>query len=362
MSRPAASAEAAEPAILHARVPDFYASIERGRLAEAGERPILVGGDPRKRGKVQSASAAARAAGVVEGMPMLDALALCPRARRVATDMAHYRAVSTALRASLRRELESIEPDGLGAAYLDARGERRPIAELARALVDRVESELGLGLAVGAATTKGMALLAAGSVDAGQVRIVAPQDTSAFLEPLDVRVLPRVGPRTATILAELGVSTVGELRRCSAEALERALGNHGLEILAWANGQDREPVRPRRHPSSISREQLLQAPAGDRAAQREVLAGLACALEQVLARHDLHARRVALRVRLVAGGERTRSISVPGGLVSAGEILREAEALLERCELAAANARGFRITLAGLAPAGLEDRQLDLFG
>jgi hypothetical protein len=53
---------------------------------------------------------------------------------------------------------------------------------------------------------------------------------------------------------------------------------------------------------------------------------------------------------------------VKAGLVSAGAILGEVEALLERCELVGSDARGFRITLAGLAPAGLEERQLDLFG
>jgi DNA polymerase-4 len=343
-------------------VPDFYAAVERARLAQPDDRPILVGGDPRKRGKVQSASEAARAAGVSVGMPMLDALALCPRARHVATDMAHYRAVSTALRASLRREIEAIEPDGLGAAYLDGRGLEVDLADLGKALVARVEAELGLGLAVGAGPTKGVARLAAGTLAAGGVRIVPASEVADFLEPLPVAVLPRVGPRTATILAELSVSTVGELRRCAADDLERALGNHGLEILEWAQGRDREPVRSQRHPSSLSREQLLDAPGTGPDALGRALGSLAAALETALARHDLRARRVALRVRLAAGGERTRSRTVDTGLVSAGEIVQEAEALLERFDLTGQGIRGLRITLAGLAPSGLEERQLDLFG
>jgi DNA polymerase-4 len=350
------------PAILHARVPDFYASVERARLAQPDVRPILVGGDPRKRGKVQSASQEARASGVYEGMPMLDALALCPRARHVATDMAHYRAVSTALRTSLRTQIERIEPDGLGAAYLDARTLEIDPADLGRALVARVESELGLGLAVGAGPTKGVARLAARSAAAGEVRVVAEAEVGAFLDPLPVGELPRVGPRTAKVLAELGVSTVGQLRRCPAGDLERALGNHGLDILEWAQGRDREPVRSQRHPSSLSREQLLEAPGAGPDVHRGALGTLAAALESALARHDLRARRVALRVRLTGGGARTRSRTVAAGLVSAGEIASEAEALLERFDLAGEGVRGVRITLAGLAPSGLEERQLDLFG
>jgi len=69
-----------------------------------------------------------------------------------------------------------------------------------------------------------------------------------------------------------------------------------------------------------------------------------------------------MRLRLGDGRERTRSATVPGGLQGAGEIAAEARVLLERFELAGASARGFRITLAGLSPAGVRDRQLDLFG
>lgn len=357
--RPSASGGAT---VLHARVPGFYAAIERARLADGRDRPILVGGDPRKRGKVQSASSEARAAGVFEGMPMLDALALCPEARHVATDMAHYRAVSTALRASLRRELDRLEPDGLAAAYLDAGGAVGRVEEVARALVARVESELGLALAVGAAPTKAVARLAADSAGEGQVRIVPASEVAAFLDPLPVGALPRVGPRTAGLLAEIGVATVHDLRAVAPDELERALGNHGLEILALALGEDRDRVRPRRHPSSVSREQVLEPPSGAVDVLLGVLQGLAQGLESGLARHDLQARRVALRVRLDGTGERTRSRTVDGALVSAAEIAAEARVLLERCELAGAAARGLRITLAGLAPAGLEERQLDLFG
>ena len=115
------AAQGGDARVLYAVVPGFYAAVERLRLVGDDDRPLLVGGDPRKRGRVQSASPEALARGIEPGMPMLEALERCPDARRVATDMAHYRQASTALRAALRREVEAIEPDGLGAAYLDLR-------------------------------------------------------------------------------------------------------------------------------------------------------------------------------------------------------------------------------------------------
>ena len=51
-------------AILFAGVPRFYAEIERAQQPGARGRPVIVGGDPRKRGTVQSASQDALDSGV----------------------------------------------------------------------------------------------------------------------------------------------------------------------------------------------------------------------------------------------------------------------------------------------------------
>jgi nucleotidyltransferase/DNA polymerase involved in DNA repair len=350
--------------ILYACVPGFYAAVERLRLVGVEDRPILVGGDPRKRGRVQAASAEAIARGVAEGMPMLEALERCPDARRVATDMAHYRAVSGALREALRREVEALEADGLGAAYLDLRDEPETASRVARALVDRVESETGLALAVGGGPTKGVARLAAESVEgAGGVRIVPADGVRGFLDPLPVDRLPGVGARTAATLAGLGAETVGDLRALPVEQVEEALGNHGLEILERAVGKDHEGgVRSSRHPGSLSRETALERPTGPGPELDRALVELSRALASGLARHDLRAGRIALRLRLGDGRERTRSATPGAGLQAAQEIAAEARMLLERFDLGGAPARGVRITLAGLVPAGGRDRQLDLFG
>lgn len=353
---------AAASRILYAEVPGFYAAIERRRLAQPEERPIVVGGDPRKRGRVQSASPDATERGVATGMPMLEALELCPEARRVPTDMAHYRSVSSALRASLRREVEAIEPEGLGGAFLDLRPSSEPTRVLAERVFARVETETGLRLAIGGGPTKGVARLAAESIAAGEIRIVAPDEVNDFLDPLPVGRLPGVGPRTAATLAELGAETIGALRGLPVEAVESALGNHGLEILSRAGGEDRDGVKSSKHPASLSRETALEQPVAPGPELDRALVELARALEANLARHDLRAGRIALRLRLEDGRDRTRSATVESGLQAAAEIGVEARVLLERFQLGDVRMRGLRLTLAGLSPSGARDRQLDLFG
>jgi DNA polymerase-4 len=105
--------------LLYAVVPRFYAEVERVAHPELADRPIVVGGDPRKRGTVHAASEDALARGVEVGMPVLEALERCPRARALPTDMRRYREVSAQLRAGFRRVTERVEPAGLDAAYLD---------------------------------------------------------------------------------------------------------------------------------------------------------------------------------------------------------------------------------------------------
>ena len=108
------------PLLLFAQVPYFYSEVERGRDPALVSRAIIVGGDPRKRGLVQSACATALAAGVAVGEPMWSAVERCPSARAIRTDMKFYRDVSGRLRRCLRAQVAAIEPLGLDSAFLDA--------------------------------------------------------------------------------------------------------------------------------------------------------------------------------------------------------------------------------------------------
>ena len=67
--------------VLFAEVPGFYAAVARADDPSLASRPVIVGGDPRKRGRVQSATADALALGVTLEMSVLEALRQCPTVR-----------------------------------------------------------------------------------------------------------------------------------------------------------------------------------------------------------------------------------------------------------------------------------------
>jgi DNA polymerase-4 len=348
--------------VLYAEVPGFYAEVERSAHPELRGRAVLVGGDPRKSGTVQSATPEALAGGVVPGMRVLEALERCPRARPFRTDMRRYREVSARLRAALRRSVERLEPAGLGAAYLDAGALARPAEDLARDLAKAVGQELGLPLRVGIAATKFLARLAAEEAGTAGVRRVAPAEEAAFLAPLPVERLPGVGPATANRLAELGARRIGELARLDRGAVEAALGVHGHTIWELAQGRDPSRVRPTAHRKSLSQESSFHPEEVDSTAILARLGTLSEGLALALAREELRARKVTLKVRYADQERVSRSCTVEPALSSAAQLHERAGALLARTQAGSRPVRGIGIVLGGLAPARREDRQLDLFG
>jgi len=347
--------------ILFAEVPGFYAAVERADDARLALRPVVVGGDPRKRGRVQSATADALAAGVELDMPILEALQRCPGARAVPTDMQRYREVDRRFVATLRRSVPRIESFGLGAAFADLAGAPVPAEQIGDAMRRAVREELALPLRVGLASGKFLARLAAGEVvDEGIFRIPAGSE-DRFLAPLPVVRLEGVGKKTAAALAELGAHTIAEVVALGRDRLHAELGVHGLRIFALASGRDDEPVRGSRHPKSLSRESRVAGDETDFAALSEQVAGLAHQLEQELARNGVAASRIAVKLRDESGEVVTRTRTLAAPIASAATLHEQAQALLSLAGMGARSIRGIGIQLFDLVPGREGDRQLRLF-
>ncbi len=345
--------------VLFAEVPCFYAAVEITQDPTLADWPVLVGGDPRKRGLVQSASSQALAAGVEPEMPVVEALRLCPTARTLRTNLRLYREASRRLLACMRREAGRLEPFGLGAAFLE--GSAGDPEALAARLRERVAGELGLPLRVGIATGKFLARLAAEESGESGVRSIPPGAEAEFLAPLPLTRLEGVGRKTAANLAELGARTIGDVAGLGRERLEEVFGTHGLRIFSLASAQDDAPVRAARHPQSLTREVTVRGEARDRAVLAEHLADLVRDLASELQRQALAAGQVALRLRYADQVTATRSHSLGAPTASAGEIQAVAARLLDRTQAGSRPVRTLGVQLLRLAPAGEADRQLDLF-
>lgn len=257
--------------ILHVDLDCYFAAVEVREHPELGEVPVVVGGTS-ARGVVASCNYEARAYGVHSAMPSFEARRLCPQAVFLEGRHDLYRSVSREFLGVLERFSPIFEPVGLDEAYLDVRHAHHLFgssAGLATRLRHEVHDELGLVCSVGIGTTKLVAKLASRaakptigpdrSIEAGcGVFAVGLAEEQPFLEALEVRRLPGVGPRTAERLCRYGVTTVGDLALMRQESLERLLGRAaGSRLYSLARGQDPSLVEPRREAKSLGREETF---------------------------------------------------------------------------------------------------------
>ena len=355
------SARRGRDPIGYAEVPEFHVQVARRADATLIGAPVVVGGDPAKRGKVVAASADLQAVGIVVGMGVAEVLDRVPEARWVRTDLPRAREISGALRAAIREEMEAIEVDGMAGFYMQAPRDSEEAEAFAARLEERVAMRLQLPLRVGVAPARFVARWAAEDAGARGVRIIDAEAFESYLMAQPVERLPGVGPKTAARLAELGAVDVPSLRELGLERLDVLLGNHGRALWQLAAGDDPKPLRTRRHPASLSREETLSEDGADRIGIDAAIGRLADALEQALSRDGLLAGRIALR--LTGPGERTltRSISLATACATAAELRSAARELLGRVEVEGHTFRRAGLVLKGLESGAASDRQLDLF-
>ena len=287
-------------AIVHLDLDAFFAAVEVLENPDLAGKPVLIGGRPEERGVVAAASYPARAFGVRSAMPMYRALRLCPEAIVLPPRHSLYGDYSRRVMEILHQTSPLVEQMSIDEAYLDLTDQVtvwQEAPEIAERLQRRVQEEVGLSASLGVATNKLVAKVASDRDKPGGLTVVRPGEEAAFLSPLPVRALWGVGPVTADNLAEMGVTTVGELARLPEEELRARFGRHGMEMAKQARGMDERPVIPEHERKSVSQERTFARDLRDAEALRRQLWQLSQGVARRLRRAELAAGTVAIKVR-----------------------------------------------------------------
>jgi len=242
---------------MHIDLDAFFVSVEQLENPELKGKPVVVGGRPRGRGVVASASYEARAFGLHAGMPLATASRLCPQAIFIEGSFPKYRHASERFMTIVADFSPYVEPLGLDEAYLDVTGFESiygSIHQMAVKIKQRIKDEPGLCASVGIASCKVVAKVASElSKPDGLLEIAAGNERS-FLAPLPVAKLPGIGRKTERILNGLGINTIDELSIMSLGALKSHFGAFGEVLHRFARGIDDREVEPPTATKSISRE------------------------------------------------------------------------------------------------------------
>ena len=286
--------------IMHIDLDAFFVSVEQVLNPELKGKPVVVGGRPDQRGVVAAASYEARAFGLHAGMPLATANRLCPQAIFIEGSFPKYRDASQRFMAILADFSPYLEPVSLDEAYLDATGFESihgSIHQMAQAIKQRIESELGLCASVGIASSKVVAKVASEmSKPDGLLEVAAGQEVS-FLAPLPIAKLPGIGKKTERILRSLGIHTIGDLSVAPLGALKSHFGASGEVLHRYANGIDEREVEPPRASKSISRETTFGKDTRDRSFLQATLRYLSERVGADLRQRGKQARCITLKLR-----------------------------------------------------------------
>ena len=312
----------------------FYASVEQRDDPSLRGKPVAVGGQPHQRGVVAAASYEARAFGVHSAMSMAKAVRLCPSLVIVRPDFARYRAASNAVFAIFREATPLVEPLSLDEAYLDvtenAWGETLG-RDVAKRLKTRIRTETGLTASAGVAPNKFLAKIASGWKKPDGLTVISPERVEAFLQQLPVDALWGVGPVTAGKLRARGIEKLVDVRASDPALLHDTVGSLAGWLRQLATGIDDRPVVPNRTVKSSGSENTYPEDLIDLDTIRREIGEMAGHAITWLARKQLLARTLTIKVRYDDFTTITRSQSGPPTRDEA-ELVARAVALLDKTD------------------------------
>ncbi|MDA8081630.1 MAG: DNA polymerase IV [Actinomycetota bacterium] len=323
----------AKRAILHADLDCFFASVEILDNPRLKGLPVIVGGTG-PRGVVAAASYEARVWGVRSAMAMAKARNLCPQGVFLDGTYSHYYDVSQQFHTVLRSFTDEIEIIGLDEAFMDVSGCQRlfgPPQVIASEIRRLVKEELGLSVCVGVGTTKQIAKLASrrakptisgGAVKAPKgVVVVWPGEEGEFLDPISVKELWGVGPKTYQRLQSIGVERIGDLRGVPNPTLAKILGKASSHLRLLAGGNDSDLVVSESRRKSVGHEQTYPADLSHLSQIDRELVRLAGSVANRMRKNKVLGRTITLKIRFGDFRTITRSVTLTSATDSEGEIL-----------------------------------------
>jgi len=329
-----------ERIIIHCDLDAFFASVEILHHGFPEDEPLIIGSDPmqgRGRGIVSTCNYAARKYGVRSAMPISEAWRRCPGhpfgpARFIRGTRSLYSMASRRVMKILRNNSDKFEQASIDEAYLDVteavNSEWDEAMALARRLQRTVHEKVGLTASFGIGPTRIIAKMSSEVNKPNGIHRVLPDEISEFFDTRSVREVPGIGPKTANILAEWGITTMDEAVELGELALARMTSRRFaswlLRVVEGSTSNDVSPLRSRR---SIGKERTFSK---DQSDHEHVLGLLEQLTQSVLekARVEGIAGRLAeVKIRYTGFETHTHGRSIPVAMDDTDVFLRQVRRL-----------------------------------
>ncbi len=329
----------------------FFASIEQLDTPSLRAKPVIVGGNPGKRGVVAACSYEARKFGIHSAMPCSRAATLCPHAIFTPPRMWRYKEVSQEVMAIFYDYTDLVEPLSVDEAFLDVtkNTKNNPSAtRLAVSIRKQIFKKTGLTASAGVSYNKFLAKVASDINKPNGQSVIPPDQAISFLNSLPIGSFFGVGKVTKKKMESLGIRYGKHLREFAKENLILHFGKSGAFFYNIVRGIDERPVTTSRERKSIGSETTLQLDTLNREEIDTILSKLANKIENVLNRKECGGSTVTLKVRYHDFTTITRSNTLRNPVFSSDEILQHLPKLIKLTEIGTKKVRLLGITISKL--------------
>lgn len=338
--------------IIHIDMDAFFASVEQRDFPVYQGQPLIVGGDPQRRGVVAACSYEARKFGIRSAMSAAKAQQLCPHAVFVKPRFEAYREASATIQAIFLEYTDLVEPLSLDEAYLDVTGSTLfsgSATLIAKDIKRRIKDVTGLTASAGISYNKFLAKVASDMDKPNGLFVVLPSAAADLLESLAIRQFHGIGKATEQKMKGLGIECGYDLKQWTQARLQKHFGRMGVYYYGIVRGEDERPVQNNRARKSIGAETTFST---DLTVIDEMLKRLESLTKKVidsLQKKKLTAKTITLKVKFNDFQQITRSHTEEYPFNSMDVVLARLPQLLDKTEADFRSVRLLGVSVSNLA-------------
>lgn len=350
--------------IFHIDLNAFYASAEEVLDPSIRDKPVVVSGLSR-RSVVTTANYIARTFGVRSAMPIQEALELCPQLIIVKGHYSFYEELSEKFIQTIKAYTPLVEKASIDECFADMteviKNFKRPL-DLAWQIQQNLLNDLHLKCSIGVAPNKFLAKMASDMKKPMGITVLRKQEVKAKLWPLSIKEMQGIGKKTAPLLNELGIRTIGDLASFSdVERLRIYLGKNTQAMIDKANGIASDEVIENYEVKSLSQSTTFANDINDYEEICTMFRRLAIKLSSRMKEEGKMGFTVSISVRYFDFNTIVRSKKLTHPILLADELYENAIALYDENNDSDQTIRHIGIGISSLQDSNYQRVQMNLF-
>ncbi len=354
--------------ILHCDCNAFFASVETVLNPAYRTVPMAVcGSEEERHGIVLAKNELAKKYGIETAETVHSARKKCPGLVIAPPHHDAYVEFSRRVNRIYDDYTDLVEPFSIDESWLDVTGSIALFGsgeEIANELRRRVREEIGLTISVGVSYNKMFAKMGSDYKKPDATTVISMDNFRQIIYPMPVEAMMYIGPRTAAVLHDCKIHTLGDLAGASRAFLTTRFGKAGDMMYEYVRGIDNSPVHARGDIAAAKSVGNGMTFRRDLRGAEEVRVGIAALTEEIAARLRAMGRRagtvsVSIKDTLLQTVSRQRPLPKPTNL--ARELADAAFSLVQDTWNLDRYVRAITVTAMNLRPTNEGGEQISLF-